>query len=377
MNKIPQLDAFKEEIRERTPIEAVIQRYGVQLKRKGRRNEYVGLCPFHADQKTESLHVYAEQGRWWCYGGCVAPNKGGDVFKFVMLMEKCDFKHALENLANCHTPDQVPSRARAAPTKPKRTERPGFVLEEEHCAVLGTAAAMYHARLARATHALTFLRERCIHEETIRHWRIGYADGTQLLRHLTFKQSDMVKALEVGLVKNGREHLRGRLTFPSVRDDRAVFMIGRALDREQKPPYLGLPLDKPLYYDGADSDALEHADALVVEGPLDLLTLWQWTKYRQHYALFALQGTYLSAEAISLFERFDRIYTALDADSGGESATGWLAGIWGERMNPVRLPKGMDVNDLGQQVNGERVFDQCMREAGAVLCEGNFPVRAS
>ena len=177
----------------------------------------------------------------------------------------------------------------------------------------------------------------------------------------------MVKALEVGLVKNGREHLRGRLTFPSVRDDRTVFIIGRALDREQKPPYLGLPLDKPLYYDGADPDALEHADALVVEGPLDLLSLWQWPKYRRRYALFALQGTYLSAEAKSLFDRFDRIYTALDADSGGESATGWLAGIWGERMYPVRLPKGMDVNDLGQQADGERVFDQCMRNATTAL----------
>jgi hypothetical protein len=68
---------------------------------------------------------------------------------------------------------------------------------------------------------------------------------------------------------------------------------------------------------------------------------------------------------MSLFDRFDRIYTALDADSGGESATGWLAGIWGERMYQVRLPEGMDVNDLGQRADGERVFDGCMRRAGA------------
>ena len=105
----------------------------------------------------------------------------------------------------------------------------------------------------------------------------------------------------------------------------------------------------------------------MVEGPLDLLSLWQWPTYRRRYALFALQGTYLSAEAKALFDRFDRIYTALDADSGGENATGWLAGIWGERMYPVRLPKGMDVNDLGQQADGERVFNQCMCKAAAEL----------
>ena len=70
---------------------------------------------------------------------------------------------------------------------------------------------------------------------------------------------------------------------------------------------LGRPVAKPLYNDGAYPDAFEHDDPIVVEGPLDMQSLWQWTQYRRQYTLWAMQGTFFSTEALSLFERFSRI----------------------------------------------------------------------
>ena len=88
---------------------------------------------------------------------------------------------------------------------------------------------------------------------------------------------------------------------------------------------LGLPFGKPLCDDYAYPDALEPDGPIVVEGPLDMQSLWQWTQYRRQYTLLAMHGTYFSTEALSRFERFRRIYTTLDADGGGERATMRLA----------------------------------------------------
>ena len=60
----------------------------VELHRRGR--EYVGLCPFHAEQ-TPSFTV-SEQKRFFHCFGCGAH---GDVLDFVMAVERIDFPTAL------------------------------------------------------------------------------------------------------------------------------------------------------------------------------------------------------------------------------------------------------------------------------------------
>ena len=47
------------------PIEDVVARTGVALRRSGAR--LVGRCPFH-DDRTPSFTVYPEQGTYHCYG---------------------------------------------------------------------------------------------------------------------------------------------------------------------------------------------------------------------------------------------------------------------------------------------------------------------
>jgi DNA primase len=75
-----------EEIRRRADIVEIISPH-VALRKAGRR--LVGLCPFH-QERTGSFTVDPETGLWHCFG-CKA---GGDLFRFVEMIEKVTFAQA-------------------------------------------------------------------------------------------------------------------------------------------------------------------------------------------------------------------------------------------------------------------------------------------
>ena len=81
-----------DEIRSITDIVDVVADY-VRLKRRG--SNFVGLCPFH-DEKTPSFNVNPERAIYKCFG-C---GEGGNVFQFVMAMERISFPEAVRLLAN-------------------------------------------------------------------------------------------------------------------------------------------------------------------------------------------------------------------------------------------------------------------------------------
>ena len=79
------------EVREATDIVELISQY-VSLKQKG--NSYFGLCPFH-QEKTPSFHVDPARGFYHCFG-C---NEGGNVFSFIMKIDRVSFPEAVKMLA--------------------------------------------------------------------------------------------------------------------------------------------------------------------------------------------------------------------------------------------------------------------------------------
>lgn len=72
----PDFDAIKRT----TDIVAVVESYGVGLKRAGQ--DFVGLCPFHED-KTPSLRVTPGKGLF----RCPACGAAGNVIQFVAKKE--------------------------------------------------------------------------------------------------------------------------------------------------------------------------------------------------------------------------------------------------------------------------------------------------
>src|SRR6516165_3825805 len=80
-----------DEIRAAADIVRIVSDY-VQLRKGG--VNLKGLCPFH-QEKTPSFSVHPTKQVFHCFGCGV----GGDVFKFVMLIDNTRFPEALRRVA--------------------------------------------------------------------------------------------------------------------------------------------------------------------------------------------------------------------------------------------------------------------------------------
>lgn len=70
-----------EEIKQNVSMRDVLDRYGVKVRNN------MCCCPIHKERHP-SMKVFPDGYK------CFACNSGGDIFKFVMEMEGCDFKEA-------------------------------------------------------------------------------------------------------------------------------------------------------------------------------------------------------------------------------------------------------------------------------------------
>src|SRR5205807_10083583 len=84
--------SFADRVKQQADIVRVVGEY-VRLKKSGQ--NFTGLCPFHAE-KSPSFAVHPTKQIYHCFGCGV----GGDVFKFVLEMEKCDFMEAVRTVAD-------------------------------------------------------------------------------------------------------------------------------------------------------------------------------------------------------------------------------------------------------------------------------------
>jgi len=79
--------SFADRVKQQADIVRVVGEY-VRLKKSGQ--NFSGLCPFHSE-KTPSFSVSPTKQFYYCFGCGV----GGDVFNFVMEMEKITFPEAI------------------------------------------------------------------------------------------------------------------------------------------------------------------------------------------------------------------------------------------------------------------------------------------
>ena len=85
-------DEIIDEIAARADIVDVVQSYVPGLQHAGQR--WKACCPFH-QEKTPSFIINPASNTFHCFG-C---GKGGNVFKFVMMIENLQFPDAAQMLA--------------------------------------------------------------------------------------------------------------------------------------------------------------------------------------------------------------------------------------------------------------------------------------
>ena len=336
--------SLADRVKQQADIVRVVGEY-VRLKKNGQ--NFTGLCPFHSE-KTPSFAVHPVKQIYHCFGCGV----GGDVFKFVMEMDKCDFMEAVRTVADKCGIALPKSRELSADERREQQQRTALV-------ELHREAAAFFARQLESTPegkaARGYLADRGLDAEAIARFELGYAPsgGDALLRHLKTKYPEKLVEL-AGLAARdpgGRVHdrFRRRIIFPiSNESGKVVAFGGRALG-DDLPKYLNSP-ETPIYI---KSSVLYHLDrakesirtadaAILVEGYMDTIAVAR-AGIRN---VVASCGTSLTETQVKLLSRFTRrIIVNYDPDAAGQAATERSLSILLEHNCEVRvlaLPGGKD-----------------------------------
>ena len=350
--------SFADRVKQQADIVRVIGEY-VRLKKSGQ--NFTGLCPFHGE-KTPSFAVHPVKQIFHCFG-C---GKGGDVFSFVMEMEKCPFPEAVRIVAEkCGIP--VPRPKERTPEERKENQQRAALIEMHR-----EAQSFFVKQLettAEGKAARAYLEDRGLDAETITRFGIGYAPagGDVLFRYLKQKYADKLLA-ESGLISRGEsgkpfDRFRRRITFPIANESGKIVAFGcRALGDDQ-PKYLNSPetpiysKSNVLYHLDRAKDALRRQDfAILVEGYMDAIAVARAGVSN----VVASCGTSLAEPQIKLLGRFTkRVIVNYDPDVAGQAAT--------ERSISLLLENDFEVRVLALPAIGDKKADPDLfiREKGA------------
>ncbi len=260
-----------------------------ELRRSGK--GFLATCPWHQDRRP-SLTVNPERNRVHCF----VCNRGADPIAWLQDRQGLSFREAVEELARRYAiplPEQDPeAAARAEADRRERQRLREWRAQQEeqfHQALL--------ADLRASGPATEYLSQRGISPETAIAGRVGL---------------------------NAQ-----RLMLP-IRDGqgRCCGFSGRSLNGEE-PKYRNSAADllfqkSELLFglDRAGAEIRRSGEALLVEGPLDVIQLHQAGITNA----VAAMGTALSSEQLKLLQRSGarRLLVALDGDGAGRKATAAL-----------------------------------------------------
>jgi len=356
--------SFADRVKQQADIVRVVGEY-VRLKKSGQ--NFTGLCPFHSE-KTPSFAVHPVKQIYHCFGCGV----GGDVFKFVMEMDKITFPEAVRAVAEkCGIP--VPRARERTPEERLENQQRGALVEMHR-----EAAAFFAQQLGGTPEgkaARAYLHDRGLDAESVARFGLGYAPsgGDALLRVLKPKYPE--KILEgAGLFsrnENGRlfDRFRRRIIFPIANESGKIVAFGGRALGDELPKYLNSP-ETPIY---SKSGVLYHLDrakealrqrdfAVLVEGYMDAIAVARAGVGN----VVASCGTSLTETQVKLLARFTRrVVVNYDPDTAGQAATERSLTILLERGAHVRvlaLPGGRDPDSF-IKAEGAAAYSKLLSEA--------------
>ena len=346
--------SFAERVKQQADIVRVVGEY-VRLKKSGQ--NFSGLCPFH-QEKTPSFNVHPVKQIYHCFGCGV----GGDVFKFVMELDKCTFPEAIRTVAEkCGI--AIPRPRERSPEERRENQQRSALVEMHREAAAFFARQLHESAEGKVAYA--YLEDRGLNREAMVKFGLGFApsSGDALLRFL--KQKYPEKLLEVsGLLsreQSGRffDRFRRRIIFPIANESAKVIAFGGRAMGDEMPKYLNSP-ETPIY---SKSNVLYHLDrakealrqndfGVLVEGYMDAIAVARAGITN----VIASCGTSLAEPQIKLLGRFTRrVVVNYDPDTAGQVAT--------ERSLTLLLEKEFDVRVLALPAGSDP--DKFLKEQGA------------
>jgi DNA primase len=341
--------SFADRVKQQADIVRVVGEY-VRLKKTGK--DFSGLCPFH-QEKTPSFTVSPLKQIFYCFG-C---GKGGDVFNFVMDIEKSAFPEAVRTVAEkCGIAIPRP-RERSPEERQENQQRTALVEMHREAQTFFTKqiSGTLEGKAARA-----YLEDRGLDNKAIDRFGIGYApsDGDALLRSLKQKYPEKL-LVESGLISRGEQggrlfdRFRRRITFPIANDSGKIVAFGARALGDDQPKYLNSPetpiysKSNVLYHMDRAKEALRRSDfAVLVEGYMDAIAVARAGISN----VVASCGTSLAEPQIKLLSRFTkRVIINYDPDNAGQLAA--------ERSVALLLEQDFEVRVLALPPVGDKKAD--------------------
>jgi len=336
-----------DEILQKADIVEVISEY-LPLKKKG--SNYWALSPFK-QERNPSFAVSPTKQIFKDFSS----GKGGNVVTFLMEMEGFTYWEALAYLAKKYNVELPESQTDRELSRAHQRKQESLLIALQY------AKEFYKAQWYHNPIAMEYFKRRGLSEETVSLFELGYApnEPTALYSYLKSKQFSDEVLMEAGLVRqreNGQmeDFFRNRWLFPITDPRKRVIGFGgRVVDEKFGPKYVNSPetllfKKQEVFYGFGHSriPIREKRVAYVVEGYMDLLSLWESGIFN----VVATCGTSLTEQHALLLKRFcDRVILVFDSDEAGIQAA--LRGIRlllqvDLEVKVVLLDGGKDPNDL-------------------------------
>ena len=366
-----EMEEFINSVREHSNIYEVVSRY-VPLNLKNGR--FWACCPFH-EEKTPSFTVSPEKGIFYCFG-C---HTGGNVFKFIALMEHIQYFEAVKL--------QAERLGIKIPSKNKTPEEIKFEREKDALLkITSMARDFYHDRLIKSKDGekgRKYLAARGITENVVKAFKLGFAPDSwdSLTKSLTAHGFNEKQIVSAGLAlerKNGDgiyDRLRDRVIIPiSDISGKAVAFGGRILVAdENQPKYLNTPeteifsKGKLLFgLDKSNRAIISANTAIVVEGYMDAISLYS-AGIENVVASLGTAFTENHAKILSRYAR--RIIFCYDSDEAGQRATVRALPIMkntGAEVFVLIVPDGKDPDEFIQK-HGKADFEELLKNVTPVV----------
>ncbi|MDD3646491.1 MAG: DNA primase [Candidatus Gracilibacteria bacterium] len=355
-----------EELENSTDIVELVSKY-TRLKKAGA--NYKAVCPFPGhNEKTPSFVVSPVKQLAYCFG-C---HKGGGALKFVMDIENCEFKDAVQILA------QLTGR------EVEGFDTQKFEVTKNMYSLYKDATNYYKSALKKYPEIQKYLFDRGLKNEDIAKFNFGYADsGVELYNYLKSKGYDDNLIFDSKIfvdLKARKDKFIGRIVFPiqNLRGDFVAF-TARVIG-EGEPKYLNSPASE--YYDksailyglySAKADITKKDFVIITEGQMDTISL----QSAGFFNTVAVSGSALTEKHLTILKRLThKLYLCFDSDKAGEKATKLALDLIknkGFEVKIISMPQGKDPDDIIKSGKDfQEYIDSASSPIGYFIKKSNF-----
>ncbi|WP_108623756.1 DNA primase [Candidatus Similichlamydia epinepheli] len=302
---------------------------------------YKALCPFH-HETTPSFVIYENNASYHCFG-CGAH---GDVISFIMGIQNCSFRDAVEWLANRYGITLGDNSSLAVSDRDMKNRLRDCLKEVSKIFNL----ILFYTKSGRRS-VNYLIEERKFDLSDLVRFGVGFCPEADVKS--VFPKIPISLLQDSGVARaSGQLFFSGRVVFPiSTWSGNVVGFTGRNMDATKRnSKYVNTPETSLFKKSGLffpmnffKQELIKKKFVFLVEGPLDAIRLIQ----NGFSTTLSLLGSSLTEHHVRQLQKWgvERAYLALDGDEAGIAACKKWGNLLIQNLVDVRviqLPKGSD-----------------------------------